>query len=404
MTGQNGCAAPAILAVLVTVTACVGETAAGPGPSVRDSAGIRIVENPAELAARPLWTVAADPLVEIGLLEGDEVYQLSQVRSAVRLTDGRIVIANGGTQNLRFFDRTGTHLVSVGREGEGPGEFRGLGPLIVLPGDTVAAYDWNLRRMSFFGPDAAFVRSVGLDFPGGFPIPIGRFADGSWLCGRGFTFAPTGDGTEIVRDTAPMLVFEPSGTLRDSIGSFPLPELYLRSSGNAAFATSLPFGRTTEAVVHGDRFYAGHTERYELVRYSTGGAADQVLRLVRPPAPVAPGDLDRYKTEEMENVAAGFRQERARMLEEMPYPATYPAFADLMVDAAGDLWVLDYPRPGSDERRWTVFSGEGVALGTVLTPPGLRVLDIGTDYVLGVWQDELDVEYVRLFRLDRTGT
>jgi hypothetical protein len=34
-------------------------------------------------------------------------------------------------------------------------------------------------------------------------------------------------------------------------------------------------------------------------------------------------------------------------------------------------------------------------------PAGLRVLEIGGDYVLGVWNDELDVQHVRLHRLDR---
>ena len=38
-------------------------------------------------------------------------------------------------------------------------------------------------------------------------------------------------------------------------------------------------------------------------------------------------------------------------------------------------------------------------LASAHTPAGVRILDIGTDYVLGLWQDENDVEYVRLFRL-----
>jgi len=391
-----------VLTALTALTAaCSGEARIDAGPSVRDSAGVRIVENPAALAERPLWAVAAEPAVEIGTLEGDEAYQLSQVRGARRLSDGRIVIANAGTQDLRFFDATGAHQASVGREGEGPGEFKGLGPLSVLPGDSLAAYDWNLRRVSYFGPDGSFARSVTLDFPAGFPTPIGRFADGAWLCTRGFTFAPGGDGSQIVRDTVPMLVFEPGGTLRDSIGRFPAPEFYVRSSGRSAFATSLPFGRSTEAVVSGDRFYAGHSERYEIVRYSPAGAPDLIVRLDRPPAPIPPGDLERYKAEQMEDADASFRQQAARNLEEMPYPATYPAFADAVADPQGNLWLLDYPRPGNDERRWTVFSPEGTALGTVVTPPGLRMLDVGSDYLLGVWQDDLDVEYVRLYRLDR---
>ena len=400
---QKRRSAVTVLALVASAVVGCGGAQTGPVAVERDSAGVRIVESPAALADRPLWTVAAEPDLEIGLLEGAEPYQLSQVQSARRLSDGRIVIANGGTHDLRFFDAAGTHLTSVGREGEGPGEFKGLGLAIVLPGDTLAAYDWNLRRVSFFDPGGGFVRSVGFDFPAGFPVPIGRFADGAWLCSRGFTFSPGNDGSEIVRDTVPFLVFDPSGTLRDSIGPFPGTEFYVRSSGRSAFATSLPFGRTTEAAVVGDRFYAGHTERYEITRYTPAGGTELILRLDRGPVAVTAGDLGRYKAERLEDADASFRQQTARNLEDMPYPATFPAFADLTVDPDGNLWVLDFNRPGDERRRWIVFAADGRALGAVETPPGLRVLEIGRGYVLGVWQDDLDVEHVRLYELRRGG-
>jgi hypothetical protein len=397
MTGPRKAAALAPVAVAL---ACAG---AGAGPAVveRDSAGVRIVENPAALAARPLWSVAAEPAVEIGLLEGEEAYQLSRVQGLVRLSDGRIVIANGGTNQIRFFDAGGTFLRAAGREGEGPGEFRALGRLTVLPGDTIAAWDWNLRRMSLFDSSGVFARSFVLDFPAGFPVPIGRFPDGAWLCDRGFVFAPDEDGSEVVRDTMPYLVFEPGGGLRDSIGRFPGPEWYVRSQGSNAFATSLPFGRTTEAAVTGDRFFAGHNDRWEVVRYTPAGVADLVLRVEWSPAAVTGGDVERYQTERLEHTEASFRQQAERNLAEMPYPGTFPAFADLMADLEGDLWVLDYARPGDERRSWTVFSRDGRALGKVETPPGLRLMEIGRDHVLGVWQDDLDVEHVRMYRLDR---
>jgi hypothetical protein len=72
-----------------------------------------------------------------------------------------------------------------------------------------------------------------------------------------------------------------------------------------------------------------------------------------------------------------------------------------MADPDGNLWVLAYTRPGDERRSWTVFAPEGRALGTVETPPGLRIMEIGADYVLGVWRDDLDVEHVRMYRLDR---
>ena len=36
---------------------------------------------------------------------------------------------------------------------------------------------------------------------------------------------------------------------------------------------------------------------------------------------------------------------------------------------------------------------------TVVRPPGFRPHDIGADYVLGVWRDELGIEFVRMYDL-----
>jgi hypothetical protein len=393
--------------IAVAAGACVlGAGCAGNGrgePVVRDSAGVRIVENSALLPdAPPLWTIAAEPAVDIGVLEGDEAYQLSQVGGAVRLSDGRIVVANGGSQELRFFDSTGRHITSAGRKGGGPGEFEQLGALLALAGDTVAAYDWNLRRISLFDPTGRFFRSFNLEFPAGSPNPIGRFTDGAWLCNRQFTFRPAGAGTQVVRDTTALLVFDSTGALRDSIGRFPGPEWYVHTQGNSAMASSLPFGTNTEVAVAGDRFYAGHTAAYEIVRYTPAGTPDLIIRLAWSAVPVTSEDVARLKAERLDRADAGFRQSLERLFQDIPFPSTFPAFSDLQVDPLGNLWVGDVDWPGDDGRRWTVFGPDGLALGAVETPAGVTVREIGRDYVLGTWRDELDVEHVRLYALQRS--
>jgi len=390
------------LTALTALTAACGDAGGGPAASVRDSAGVTVVENPAALARRPLWSVAPEPLVEIGTIEGEDAYQLSEVGGARRLSDGRILVVNGGTQELRYFDATGAHLATVGRKGGGPGEFEGLGLAVVGPGDTVAAYDWNLRRLSYFAPDGRFVRSVPWRFEGGFPLPIAPLPDGAWLANRGFVFRPGPSGSDVIRDTLPFLVFDSTGTLRDSIGRFPQFEFYVVSEEHSAYASSLPFGRATEVAVWNDRFYAGHNERYEIIRYTLEAVPELILRLVHSPVAVTAEDVAVLKAERLENADERWRPRTERMFQDMPLPSTFPAFADLIVDAQGNLWVLDYTRPGDEARSWTVFSADGRALGSVATPPGVRVLEIGRDHLLGVWQDDLDVQYVRLYRLDRS--
>ncbi|MEE8116503.1 MAG: hypothetical protein V3T28_05275 [Gemmatimonadales bacterium] len=73
----------------------------------------------------------------------------------------------------------------------------------------------------------------------------------------------------------------------------------------------------------------------------------------------------------------------------------------LRADALGYLWVERFRRLGESQPEWLVFEPEGRWLGTVETPPGIRVTEIGAEYVLGIDRDELDVERVLLYELAR---
>ena len=55
--------------------------------------------------------------------------------------------------------------------------------------------------------------------------------------------------------------------------------------------------------------------------------------------------------------------------------------------------------PSSQSTTWDVFDPTGRWLGPVRMPTGLRITDIGSDYVLGVWRDADDVEHVRMYEL-----
>ncbi|MCY4574961.1 MAG: hypothetical protein OXF01_19480, partial [Gemmatimonadetes bacterium] len=99
-----------------------------PGTEVQDSAGIRIIENPRPAEGSRLgWRVGPEPAVTIGAAEGEEPYLLQHAIGATRLSDGRIVVADYGSMELRIFDgASGTHLTTLGGVGEGPGEYGGL--------------------------------------------------------------------------------------------------------------------------------------------------------------------------------------------------------------------------------------------------------------------------------------
>lgn len=385
---------------LLLVAACAAETGRA-GPIVTDSAGVRIVDYATWAPDTLGWRIGAEPVVQIGMLEGEDAYQFDRISGVTRLGDGRIVVANGGTNELRVFDATGRHLQSAGRQGGGPGEFEGMGELVRLPGDSVAVYDWNLARVSFFAPDGAFVRSFQLQYAEGAASLVGRFTSGSWLSRPGFVFGVGEAGTDVVRDTSVLLVFDGEGQLADTAAPYVGPDFYVRSNGGSAFASSLPFGRATETVVWGDRFYAAYTDRFEIVRRDAAGTADLIVRASRPTVSLTDAVVEAHKAERLAEADERWRARLEELYRDIPFPPTLPAFGDLQVDADGNLWVLDVPLPGDETRHWTVFTPDGELLGAIETPPGVAVREIGRDYLLGTWSDELDVQYVRLYRLER---
>jgi hypothetical protein len=87
------------------------------------------------------------------------------IADAELTTAFRITVARSGTvvvaerQRLVFFDSTGKFLRSVGRQGQGPGEFQALEFLGSL-GDTVWAYDRRTQRISFFAPGGELLRTT----------------------------------------------------------------------------------------------------------------------------------------------------------------------------------------------------------------------------------------------------
>jgi hypothetical protein len=390
----------AMTAIVALVAACGSENGGLPTVVSRDSAGVRIVELASfDEATLPVWTLEGEARLDIGTLDGDEAYQLFQVSSAVLLTDGRLVIGNGGTKELRFYDAKGRYLESVGREGEGPGEFGAVGS-IGIAGDSLCAFDWRLVRASVFDLDGVFVRSYPVRVQGiASPNAIGVFRDGGWVLLSGFVFSPQ-DVAAVVRDTSLVVHLHSDGVVADTIGRFPTTEYFVWGDGTTTTAASRAFGRSLAYAVGDARVYLGDTERYEISGYSPGGMLEWILRRSGAPRKVTGADIQAYKEVDRRRlVDARFRQQMERLLAEMPYPGEMPAFGDLKTDVLGDVWVSEYKAPGADSLRWTVYDPEAKPVARVSLPAELQVTQIGVDFVLGLWRDEVDVEHVRLYGL-----
>ncbi len=133
------------------------------------------------------WSVGSEPILAIGGADEREDYLLYDVAGAARLSDGRVVVANRGSSELKFFDADGTHLRTVAGEGDGPGELRGMMQLVHLPGDSLLVLSFR-PGLTWFGPGGDYARSTPVDLwsVGGAECRLGEsnwyvLADGSLL-------------------------------------------------------------------------------------------------------------------------------------------------------------------------------------------------------------------------------
>ncbi len=390
--------------LLFAPLACAPDRDGAPSPATvtRDSAGIQIVENarPADGSRLP-WRIGPEPAASIGVLEGEEPYMLHRVMDGTKLPDGRIVVANNGTHELRVFDAAGTHLANWGGRGEGPGEFLELWQIERWPGDSIAAWYAPRLGMSVFDSDGNYGRTFWLEEVSERFIFGAPAADGSVLA----IHNPEGGDTLIVQ------LRDAEGRVRSSLGTHPGGEPFRKTVDGRRMLFWTILGRDPVWAPWGDRVAIGHTQRYEIRAFRADGSLERIVRrdLVRrvPAQADIEADIEMrlpiYGLSEAE--ADAVRAEAMPRYEGVPVADYLPAFASIMVDEVSHLWIEEYESVTDDfpMRLWTVFDPEGRVLGFFETPKDWRIFEVGEDYILVGVRDELGVEGVEVWPLERSG-
>ncbi len=408
-------AARIILGVSVLLlAACGGHT--GPAFVARDSSGVRIAENRAPAwQAGAGWTLTPQPTLQVGSLDGPPELQLDGVVDALRLANGRIAVADGGSAEVRFYGPDGGFLRRAGGEGDGPGEFRLLSDIGRAAGDSVWAYDYSLHRFTILPVDGGTPRVVVLrtDLPT--LVPVGRLDGGGWIMAEGWAVsrlaggagaggAPEPPREGLRRDPVAYVRIGPDGVLQDTLGMFPGRELELRIDAGAGRMMMLhvPFAHASSHAMRGDRVFIGDENTFDVGEYRPDGRLVGRIRIPDLDLTLTDADVEAALQKELAAMPEPARPGVRALWRSYWMPPAKPAYSSLIVDAEGDLWVGDYARRPATAERWRVFDPEGRWLGMVAVPPDFRITWIDQAGVLGVARDSLDVEHVSLYGLNRS--
>lgn len=201
---------------------------------------------------------------------------------------------------VKVFDLQGRFVANLGREGEGPGEFRGGSAMQVSRGDSLLLIDTALQRLSVFGPDLELARSWQTPFS-----PEDQ------------TFISFEDGS---------LLFTGSFGSRDLVG---IPHHHFDRQGNRLTSFGDPVGRYSPggnqflrflARSTGNSVWVAHHEEYRLTRWTLSGERLAQLNLFR-------------EWFEEASVETSIRSQR-------PTYAPRSSIQGISEDAEGLLWVV----------------------------------------------------------------
>ncbi len=390
---------PVVAATLASVLACSDRGDDASLLARRDSAGVEIVE-----ALRPLWGDSSpwriDPEVLVDLAEsgsGDN-HRFHEVRGMVRLSDGTLAVADGGSDEIRLYSTSGEFERSAGGRGDGPGEFDPIVGLTRGRGDTLVALDHS-DRAALFASDLTFEGYFALPH---FSLAVHPLDDGALLVETEMMSLEILDRGGLVRVPTVLWRVDPGDGVTDSIGETGGEDQRVIVSGPRVGQTGTLFGTRSHVATHGGYIYHGHAVSMEVEQLAATGALVRILRVPSFPLTLGPEAIRAERSAMLgDDPPAWWRSTVA----DIPAPSTRPAYDGLFTDPSGAVWLRPFRGRSEQEgpETWQVLANDGRWLGGVGFPDDFEVMGIETDVVLGVWRDEVGVEHPRVLRLERDG-
>ncbi|MBC7897155.1 MAG: 6-bladed beta-propeller [Cytophagaceae bacterium] len=373
-----------------------------------DSAGVRITTIAMAPGDVPRWTVDSVPALT---LESPDSTGFVYISAARWLGDGRLLVADARQLGIYIYDASGNHQRTLGRKGEGPGEFRNIMTVSVVH-DTIGVWDLGERRFSVFTADSGFLRLL--------PTPTassayhvarevwlvrGDHALTYWLRAPLLDPIPQGvrirrwqhdadlmlsDGNGAVTGQSPTFkgIYSGQGQRGDARQAFSNAPFVAAAAGRIAYGS----GETFEAHLTNGSLVPERAVRWPMANEPLTEAevtrTREALRLSMPP-----GAPPTRMEEALSTIVA------PELLPKVRPPVSRAVFGD-----AGELWLGRFEPPVrglAESYDWVVLDALGTPRGRVVLPEGTRLEAVRGNELLVSVRDSLDVQRVEVRKFVR---
>ena len=371
---------PLVSPILALTIGCSGDR------PVDESAG-------SESDRRP-W--AQGPLLEavLGATSGADA-PLSYIDDAAIDSRGYVYIDDLQTKGVIVLNPDLSYNRTVGREGEGPGEFTSVSAIQILPGDSLFAFDGSLDRVSVFAPGSdkpAYVQDLRGEIRHG---RVWRFPGSPEYLSWFFPpfMASGSDAGQVRVDILLHVRGEDHGRI-DSLFSFPsgdvLVERLHNAEGSAVNVARHPFGaRSFVRVLDNSTVVYANSLALEATAIDVDGAVGRLFS-----HETLPIDVTRA---ELKSTADLYSRTFAGMLREGA-PYKWPPLLGMVVDDSRRVW-LGIRKPDRTNVEWAAFSSDGTHVASVDLPAGFMLYAVRGSRLIGAMPDETDLPQFRAYNL-----
>jgi hypothetical protein len=271
---------------------------------------------------------------------------------------GRIYVSDSKPEIIKVFGSDGNFLHAIGREGEGPGEFKTA--YIGVHGSKLVVHDPGLSRTTVFDTSGALIKSWKTS-----------------CCYFGAIGLDTAGRISILTMTTPDQKRSVNYTRYTLDGAF-VDTIFVPQAGEAKFwtvkmgkssmmSTGIPAApRMVSAPDPFGGLLFGYSADYRIASSPNGRDTTAIFGRAWTAEPVSSAwrhaTVERMIAQQGKNWPEGSLREAFR---EDQIPGTFPAFAGIAVDGAGNRWVQLTNGADTNVTRLDVFDRAGRYLGPV---------------------------------------
>jgi 6-bladed beta-propeller len=353
-----------ILAMAFFVAECQRTQARWKG-KIEKTDGITIVRNP--LSPRFNGSVVSiEEELSIGGTSGDGEAPFGKISLIAVDGDGNIYIGDSKDKNINVVDKDGRSLRTLGRAGQGPGEFTGISGLEITPQNELMIYDRYASKLIFFSLAGRYLRTdvLAANWAG----LIHKTKNGSF-----YLLTPDFLGRHESGD------LRVAACVNEHAADLSFVRTLVKDRYWSAMSPLQPTMKT--AFTHSDQIVCGYRDDYEIHVMNPNGKV--IRKLFKEHTPFGLSEKEKTKR---------------NLTKAGDLPDHFPAYEDIMVDDEGRIFTLLYEEPKDGKGYlFDVFSAEGIYIAKVILKAIPRCWEGGKLYTIE--EDDSGYQYVKRYRV-----